>query len=72
MVDDLDEKDVNDKSKDIVKSKMIKVSLMCLILISLEITGGLWASSLAIISDAAHMLSDLSGFMISLLSIHLA
>ena len=34
-----------------------------------EIFGGLWANSLAILTDAAHMFSDLAGFGISILSI---
>lgn len=51
---------------------MITVSLVCVVLIILEVIGGLIASSLAIISDAAHMLSDLLGFMISIMSLYLA
>lgn len=43
-----------------------------MILIILEVIGGLIASSLAIISDAAHMFSDLTGFMISIMSLYLA
>jgi zinc transporter 2 len=37
-----------------------------------EFTGGLLAGSLAIMSDAAHLFSDLSGFFISICSIKLA
>ena len=35
-------------------------------------TGGLMAHSLAVVSDAAHMLTDVASFMISLLAIYLA
>lgn len=36
-----------------------------------EIVGGYLANSLAIMTDAAHMLSDVAGFMISYLAIYL-
>jgi len=48
------------------------VSIVCLIFIIAEVVGGYLASSLAIMSDAAHLLSDVLGFVISLLSIWLA
>ena len=35
----------------------------------IEFVGGLLSGSLAILTDAAHLLSDFSGFMISLVSI---
>jgi zinc transporter 2 len=37
-----------------------------------EIVGGYIAGSLAIMTDAAHMFSDLSGFFISIFSLYLA
>jgi len=37
-----------------------------------EITGGLMANSLAILTDAAHMFSDFCGFFISIASIKIA
>ena len=55
-----------------VKQKMICVSIVCTILMILELIGGYLASSLAIMSDAAHLLSDLLGFQISIFSIYLA
>jgi solute carrier family 30 (zinc transporter), member 2 len=33
-----------------------------------EIGGGIWANSLAILSDAAHLLTDIAGFAIALLA----
>lgn len=33
-----------------------------------EIAGGIWANSLAILSDAAHLLTDIAGFAIALLA----
>jgi len=37
-----------------------------------ELIGGLIAGSLAIMTDAAHMLSDVSGFVVSILALHLS
>jgi zinc transporter 2 len=37
-----------------------------------EFVGGTLSNSLAILTDAAHMLSDVAGFMISYVSIYLA
>jgi len=37
-----------------------------------EIVGGLWANSLAVLTDAAHLLSDLAGFLISIFALWLA
>lgn len=51
--------------------KLATVSVVCLIFLTAEIVGGLIANSLAILSDAAHLFSDLSGFFISIFSIYL-
>lgn len=37
-----------------------------------EVTGGIFAGSLAIVSDAAHLLTDFASFLISLLALYLA
>ncbi len=34
-----------------------------------EVIGGLWSGSLAILTDAAHLLSDLLGFMLSIFAL---
>jgi zinc transporter 2 len=49
--------------------KLIIVSIICLFFMSAELVGGIMSGSLAILSDAAHMLSDFSGFAISMISI---
>lgn len=36
-----------------------------------EFVGGYFANSLAIMTDAAHLFSDVSGFFISIISIYL-
>ncbi|CAD8205443.1 unnamed protein product [Paramecium octaurelia] len=54
-----------------VLCRLIVVSVVCIIFLVAEVIGGLWAQSLAILSDAAHMFSDMSGFFISIFSIWL-
>ena len=34
----------------------------------MEVVGGIYAHSLAVITDAAHLLSDVSGFAVSVLA----
>jgi cation diffusion facilitator family transporter len=45
---------------------------LSLLFMVFEITGGLWANSLAILSDAAHLLTDVAGFAIALLATMMA
>lgn len=52
--------------------RLIFASVLCLIFMIIEIVGGLLANSLAIASDAAHLLTDFASFMISLFSIWMA
>lgn len=52
--------------------KLWIVSAICLVFMVIEIIGGYWASSIAIMSDAAHLLSDFLGFMISIVSIYIS
>jgi len=48
--------------------KMFYTVGICIIFLICEVIGGLIANSLAILSDAAHLFSDLSGFVISILA----
>jgi zinc transporter 2 len=57
-------RDQNDAMK-----KLFYVSFVCLIFMCIEIIGGYLANSIAIMSDAAHLLSDFFGFIISIISI---
>jgi cation diffusion facilitator family transporter len=59
------------KSNDTI-NKMLKISLICFCFLIVELIGGIVANSLAILSDAAHLSSDLSGFVISLLSLYIS
>lgn len=52
--------------------RLIVASVLCLVFMIAEIIGGLLANSLAIASDAAHLLTDFASFMISLFSIWMA
>ena len=52
--------------------KLTWVCLICSIFIFIEIIGGYIANSIAIMSDAAHLLSDLLGFIISIISIYIS
>lgn len=60
--------DVSSVSKGVL-CKLFVASGIALIFLIAEVVGGLLSGSLAILSDAAHMFSDLSGFFISIMSI---
>jgi cation diffusion facilitator family transporter len=49
--------------------KLIIVSVICLFFMAVELVGNYLSGSLAILSDALHMLCDFSGFAISMISI---
>lgn len=51
--------------------KLIIASIVCLLFLIGEFIGGYFAHSLAVMTDAAHLLSDFGGFMISLFAIWL-
>ncbi|XP_046864956.1 zinc transporter 2-like isoform X2 [Xenia sp. Carnegie-2017] len=54
------------------KQKLVIASTLCLFFLVAECVGGVMANSLAIITDAAHLLSDFASFLISLLAIWFA
>ena len=63
------------KKKDIGKRAMCKllaVTIICFIFMTAEVIGGLISGSLAIMTDAAHMLSDVAAFLISYTAIFLS
>ena len=66
--DVFDEMDTSDLSR----KKLLIASVLCLSFMSAEIAGGLLSSSLAIMTDALHLLTDLVGFGISVAAITLA
>ncbi|KAF9914426.1 hypothetical protein BX616_008314 [Lobosporangium transversale] len=54
------------------KRKLIFVTILCLCFFTVEMVGGYFARSLALMSDAFHLLSDVVSFMISLVAIWLS
>lgn len=52
--------------------KLVIIIVLCVMFMSLELVGGFFANSLAIICDGFHLLSDLAGFIISLASTYLS
>lgn len=49
--------------------KLLTAVALCVVFMTVEIVGGIKANSLAILTDAAHLLSDVAAFAISLFSI---
>ncbi|VDM32886.1 unnamed protein product [Hydatigera taeniaeformis] len=56
----------------IARRKLLIASALCLIFMIGEATGGALAGSLAIMTDAAHLLTDFASFLISLFAIFLS
>lgn len=54
------------------RKKLIIASILCVIFMVAEIIGGVLSNSLAIATDAAHLLTDFASFMISLFAIWVA
>jgi solute carrier family 30 (zinc transporter), member 2 len=49
--------------------KLIVAVVLCVVFMAVEVVGGIKANSLAILTDAAHLLSDVAAFAISLFSL---
>ncbi|PIM99696.1 Zn2+ transporter [Handroanthus impetiginosus] len=49
--------------------KLLIAVVLCVVFMSVEVFGGIKANSLAILTDAAHLLSDVAAFAISLFSL---
>ena len=60
------------KQQDEAIKKLTWVCVICTIFMIIEVIGGYLANSIAIMSDAAHLLSDLLGFLISIISIYIS
>eukprot|EP00871_Galdieria_phlegrea_P003666 jgi/Galph1/42/GphlegSOOS_G4863.1 len=54
------------------QKKLFVASVLCACFMFAEILGGYFAGSLAIMTDAAHLLSDFASFVISLVALHLS
>ncbi|KAI3703496.1 hypothetical protein L1987_73616 [Smallanthus sonchifolius] len=60
-------KDAEDRSSS--TSKLLGSVIICFLFMAVEVVGGIKANSLAILTDAAHLLSDVAAFSISLFSV---
>ncbi|KAM9776226.1 proton-coupled zinc antiporter SLC30A2-like [Syngnathus typhle] len=60
------------REKKVASKRLYVVSVVCLIFMIGEILGGYFAGSLAVMTDAAHLLVDFTSFIISLLSLWLS
>lgn len=58
--------------KDPAVRKLLIAAGFCTVFMIVEVIGGLWAHSLAILTDAAHLVSDIVGFVISIAAILIA
>ena len=56
----------------VARKKLITASILCVVFIVVEVVGGVMSNSLAIATDAAHLLTDFASFMISLLALWMA
>ncbi|CAA6656096.1 unnamed protein product [Spirodela intermedia] len=60
---------IDSRERSLSMRKLVTAVVLCAIFMSIEIAGGITANSLAILTDAAHMLSDVAAFAISFFSI---
>lgn len=67
-----DDVEIGEPVEDDSLRKLWTVSVVCLGFMIIEVIGGYIANSIAIMSDAAHLFSDLLGFIISIVSIYIA
>ncbi|XP_057684086.1 proton-coupled zinc antiporter SLC30A2-like isoform X2 [Corythoichthys intestinalis] len=61
-----------EREKKVARKRLYVVSVVCLVFMIGEILGGYFAGSLAVMTDAAHLLVDFTSFVISLLSLWLS
>ncbi|KAM3596149.1 uncharacterized protein V6R79_009251 [Siganus canaliculatus] len=61
-----------EREKKTARKRLYLVSVICLFFMIGEILGGYFAGSLAVMTDAAHLLVDFTSFIISLLSLWLS
>ncbi|KAK3029232.1 hypothetical protein RJ639_037653 [Escallonia herrerae] len=57
------------KERSVAMRKLLVAVALCVVFMSVEVVGGVLANSLAILTDAAHLLSDVAAFAISLFSL---
>lgn len=72
LSDDHCHDDEKERVSNKARNQLMVASIVCLIFMLGEIVGGYLANSLAIMTDAAHMLSDFASFCISLFALWVA
>lgn len=60
------------KKEDPVLQRLKLATLLCLTFMLVEVVGGIWAGSLAVLSDAAHLTADLASFAVAIIAAYLA
>jgi zinc transporter 2 len=63
--------DTHDEASIAARKKLIVAASLCILFMITEAVGGIMAGSLAILTDAAHLASDLAGFLISVFALWL-
>jgi zinc transporter 2 len=62
---------VSTKTDDTI-SRLTAASILCFIFLIVEVVGGLLSSSLAVLSDAAHLFADFASFIVAIVASRLA
>lgn len=55
-----------------VRAKLIAATVFAVLFMSVEVAGGIIAGSLAIVTDAAHLFTDVANFITAILASHLS
>ncbi|XP_057852881.2 metal tolerance protein A1 [Cryptomeria japonica] len=66
---DISNRAADEKTRKDSIRKLATAVIFCVIFMTVEMVGGIKANSLAVMTDAAHLLTDVAGFAISLFSI---
>lgn len=54
------------------EGKLKLAIVLCFVFMAIEVAGGLVSGSLAILTDAAHLLTDVVGFIMALMAVYIA
>jgi len=60
------------RQREQVLRKLKAAVVLCSCFLVVEVAGGLWSGSLAVLSDAAHLFADLTSFAVAIAASHLA
>ncbi|KAJ3226079.1 hypothetical protein HDU81_007487 [Chytriomyces hyalinus] len=70
-VDDDARTSATEAPKDVIARTLVAAVILCLVFFFVELVAGWYCGSLAILSDAFHLLSDVAGFGVSLAALHI-